>query len=304
MKIQHKIFFLFTTILVIMALLILTVSPISVYADKVQIQSNQIVNNDAINIYLSKTDIDKTAGSKGELKTATYLSEFLESQNCEYFNGSESYLQEFNIGYAQTSNNVIGVKKSKIDTKNSIVIASHYDNTYEKNKSIGALESATGVVLLMGLIQTLKNYEFDFNIIYCFFGASNLDLQGSKAFINSLDRESKHNLLLNINLDSIGCGEHTYYYAGDSANSFVKAFDFNAFSINQIPTYSKTKFILTSQNLAYSNAGLSGDNIPFLNEKIKSISFFSGNLDGLNAGFKESGNNANKITAINTTIGV
>ena len=269
-----------------------TFSNFYVYADSMSESNDIIVKPDALSIYLSKTDIDKSAGSNGESRTSVYLSDYMKSFDLSFYGEMNSYIDKFRLGIDKESQNVIGVKKASIETNDCIIIGAHYDNSYFLNGyqtySIGALDNATGVVCLMSLIKQFNETNLPFNIIYVFYGAEEIGLSGSETFINSFTIESKKDILLAINLDNIGCGEYTYYYAGDSANSFTKIFNFDRYNISSMPYYSKLNILSSFEGSAYTHIGLQSDNTAFIREGIKTISFFSGNLNSINAGYKES----------------
>ena len=251
------------------------------------------INELDLSKYISETLNDKSAGSIGEEKTAKeYLSPFMEACGLDKFSG-ENYWTQFTLGINSFSYNVVGIKKSATETNKTIVLGAHYDNNYSKTNAMGALNNATGVVCLMGIMKALKDKTFDYNIIYCFYGASNNSYSGSENFYGSLDAKIKKNLLLAINFDSIGCGEYTYFYAGDSANSFTKVFNLSNYNIDSTPRYSKTDYVLSNKRMAYHSAGLNSDNVTYFRNGVRNINFFSGNLNGMVAGFKESSSHEN-----------
>lgn len=260
----------------------------------------KLVDDNKFHLFFSSTPIDRTAGSQGEYKTALYIEKLMQDCSLSYFI-QETYEQEFNIGGGKKSRNIIGVHKSSTENAPTIVLGAHYDNNYTKHASLGALDNASGVVVNLALMQTLCTQNFNFNIIFAFFGAGNLNNAGSKHFINSLSMENKNNLLLYINFDSIGFGEYTYYYAGDSANSFTSVFSFSKYNISKMPTNAKISTVLSQNAQAYTHQGLISDNVSFIQEGIKSLTFFSGNLNGVNAGYKESAVNQNIINTKNDT---
>lgn len=255
--------------------------------------STQYVSELELSKYVSETLNDKSACSIGEERTAKeYLAPFMDNYGLDKLYG-ENYWIQFTLGINTFSYNVAGVKKSATPTDKTIIIGAHYDNAFNTTGAMGVLNNATGVVCLMSIIKALNDKTFDFNIIYCFYGASNNNYSGSENLYASLDTKTKKNLLLAINFDSIGCGENTYYYAGDSANSFTEVFNLESNNIISMPKYSKTNFIKSNKHMAYYNAGLNSDNVTYFQNDVRNINFFSGNLNGMVAGFKESNEHEN-----------
>lgn len=301
---QKKKIVLITTLLLCLILccvicLLLPINSTNINADGEAIQSKQdIIGSQDLGKYLSNSSIstqDKSATSVGEEQTAKeYLSPFMAENNLEKFNGENNYWVQFMLGINTYSHNVVGIKKGVPETDKTIILGAHYDNNYKRTNAMGALDNATGVVCLMGIIKALKNVTLNYNIIFCFYGASdNGAYSGSENLYANLDNKTKNNLLLAINFDSIGCGEYTYYYAGDSANSFATIFEPSKHNIQAMPRYSKTNYILSNKHMAYYNAGLNSDNVTYFKNGVRNINFFSGNLNGLVAGFKESSEHDN-----------
>ena len=269
------------------------------------VEKQDIVPTLALNQYLSDTPIDKTSTSAGEEKTAKeYLSTFMQTMGLEKYNNAENYWHQFTFGINKTSYNVIGVKKSAEQTNNTIVLGAHFDNTNKQTSSTGALDNGTGVVLLMSIIKTIISVEYDYNLIFCFFGASQSGYAGSESFYASLNNETKKNLLLYINFDKIGGGEYTYYYAGENSNTYTSLFNLSQNQISAMPSYSKINYVFNNKRMAYSHAGLQSDNVTFYKNGINCINFFSGNLNGLNSGYKESANHQNIGNTKNDTIDI
>lgn len=267
--------------------------PKKIFADSLS-ESSPFITHEQLEMYISSTDIDKSAGSLGEKKTSEYIESKMQECNLSYFANSDKYIHTFDINPSRLSQNVIGVKKSVVPNAKDIIIGAHYDNTHSStNASLGALSNGTGVVCLLSLMQNLKLCDLNFNVIYIFYGAGKLGHKGANAFVNSLSLTQKQNILLSINLDSIGCGENTYFYASHNAQKISEIFKFKSYEIQSLPIYRKYDLINNKYNFAFSNAGSRSDNAVYIKNDIKSLNFFSGNANGINAGFKESHNYEN-----------
>lgn len=106
-----------------------------------------------------------------------------------------------------TANNIVGRIKGK-DSKKAIVLSAHFDHVGMAGKNIfkGAIDNGSGVATLLDITKKLKEYYKDTiperDIIICFFNGEESYLQGSKAFVKTLEKD--YSELYNINLDCIG----------------------------------------------------------------------------------------------------
>ncbi len=241
-----------------------------------------------------KLRVDRTAGSDGEKAACEYIADKFQSYGYEaYF---ENYRQEFSAAYALgkkiTSSNVAGLKRSATDTGDFIVIGAHVDNTYNFEgddgnaiHSHGVYDNASGMVAMLNIARMLATVELDYNVIFVAFGAEELGNLGSQAFVASLSKEVKDNLLLMINFDSIGCGDNMYMYADEVhtvhedyfreiADTYVSQFSQEA--ILEAPTFKKATYDSYAGQIEYSHMGLSSDNGMFVGYGYNAVTFFSG----------------------------
>lgn len=106
-----------------------------------------------------------------------------------------------------TANNIVGRIKGK-DSKKAIVLSAHFDHVGMAGKNIfkGAIDNGSGVATLLDITKKLKEYYKgtipERDIIICFFNGEESYLQGSKAFVKTLEKD--YSELYNINLDCIG----------------------------------------------------------------------------------------------------
>lgn len=102
------------------------------------------------------------------------------------------------LGYAQ---NLIAEKKDDKETNRTLILSAHYDTN--KN-SIGAVDNASGVAVLLEIAKQLKNINTPFNIKYIFFSAEELSCYGSRYYVSKLTNEEKMNIIGCINIDMVG----------------------------------------------------------------------------------------------------
>ncbi|PHV69744.1 Zn-dependent exopeptidase M28 [Sporanaerobium hydrogeniformans] len=102
--------------------------------------------------------------------------------------------------------------KEGVNSKETIVVCAHMDTQYE---TMGALDNATGIAILIALMQKLKRIECAFDIEFVpfnteeYFGAN-----GEVSYLKYLDNEQKR-ISLVINIDSpchIGSNSAISYY--------------------------------------------------------------------------------------------
>jgi alkaline phosphatase isozyme conversion protein len=268
------------------------------------ISDSILVNKITYDSFLTGDRLNRSAYSVNEYKTAQYLADKMSSYGLNKIdkNGYDNYFQTFKgLGQysGKTSQNVVGYKKASIDTKKQVIIYSHYDNTYSINHSYGAFDNASGCLALLSLMQATKEYNYNFNIIYIFFGAEENDLDGSTFYVNRMTYLDKQNTLCSINFDSIGVGEYLYAYEGEYQNSYKKLLSDVKNSLNYSfytkpnDTPKNTKWSISGafKNKAYYHIGFESDNYNFSKNGIPTLFMFSGNWEAKNKlGYAESEN--------------
>lgn len=101
--------------------------------------------------------------------------------------------------YKGNSHNVILDLPGEIEDK--IAFTAHYDST---SLSEGAYDNMSGSIGLLGIAEKFakENHRHSLRFIWC--GSEERGLLGAKAYVNAHEEELK-NIVLNINLDMIGC---------------------------------------------------------------------------------------------------
>jgi len=94
-------------------------------------------------------------------------------------------------------------------SKQIIIVGAHYD-TYPVP---GATDNASGISLLLESIQRILLMENFYTIIYVFFGAEELGLDGSDYFVNNMTDSIAENVILMINADNLFEGPYVLYGA-------------------------------------------------------------------------------------------
>ncbi len=86
-----------------------------------------------------------------------------------------------------------------------VVVGAHCDAV---PGSPGANDNGGGVAVLLGLINSLKDYRWNFTVDFCFFDQEEAGLIGSAAYVLDYREKKKHFAM--INLDVEGTGEEVY----------------------------------------------------------------------------------------------
>lgn len=155
------------------------------------------------------------------------------------------------VGY-----NVIGTKGINEDKR--IVITAHID---AKKNSPGAIDNATGVIILLLLAELLKDYNSDTMLeLVAFNGEDYYAVPGQMAYIS--EKQNQFNTILcNINIDGAG------YFDGPSSISFY-----------ELPNHLERKikiFIQDSDELFEGNQWVQGDHSIFVQHKVPAIAITS-----------------------------
>lgn len=101
--------------------------------------------------------------------------------------------------YKGESHNVIADMPGEIG--DTIVFTAHYDST---SLSQGAYDNMSGSVGLLGIAEYFLSHPHRYSLRFIFCGSEERGLLGSKAYCAAHEEELK-NIVLNINLDMIGC---------------------------------------------------------------------------------------------------
>lgn len=106
-----------------------------------------------------------------------------------------------------TSQNVIGIYKSKDNPgEHFAVVGAHYDGV----DTPAANDNASGIAVILEIATALSQQEIDlpFDVRFVAFGAEEIGLWGSKAYVSNMSRNDFRNILAMINFDMVGVGEY------------------------------------------------------------------------------------------------
>ncbi|MEG1805241.1 MAG: M28 family peptidase [Clostridia bacterium] len=236
--------------------------------------------------------INRTSGTAEEKLVADYLkTQFIElglsDYNGDYFQNFSQYDDNGDgTGTMLYSQNVVGVQKSKTGGGKQIVIGAHYDNSFNltgETHSQGAYDNASGVTNVITMAKVLKDFEFDFDIVYVLFGMEERGMYGSSSFVNKLGEVGKNNTLLMINFDSTICGDYLYAYSDELPRLHEDIFfesdkTLDMKLLRRFPA-DKKAMLVNFGDTFFVNVGQMSDNYSFINADINTISFSGYNLE-------------------------
>ncbi len=159
------------------------------------------VNIDSLRIYVEELSGEKEVlinGEKHKILTrycrsygndlaADYLANRLESF------GLQSKRQDFQkVNDSSLFSNIYAIQKGKTFPDEYYVIGSHYDSiTYPRDSATGADDNASGCAAVLEAARILSKYELDYSVIYSFFDAEEIGLNGSGSFSYNLKENNK-----------------------------------------------------------------------------------------------------------------
>lgn len=137
----------------------------------------------------------------------------------------EDYTQPFTFGKDSIeATNILGFIQGYSD-KNFIVVSAHYDHLGIKNGTEifnGADDNASGVTALLALAEYFRENQPENNILFAFFDAEEMGLQGARYFTQSVVMDTSK-IKLNVNLDMVSRGDKNEIYAvGTYFTPFLK----------------------------------------------------------------------------------
>ena len=153
----------------------------------------------------------RATGTRDAARVARYIETHFRQYGLEPF-CEGSFYQPFPADSASgtVGRNVIGFVPSAVPSDKYVIITAHYDHlgVLDGNVYNGADDNASGVTVLLNLadmLGTMKKTRTgpDKNIIFAALDAKELNMAGSKHFINHLSL-GKDSIICTINIDQIG----------------------------------------------------------------------------------------------------
>jgi len=138
---------------------------------------------------------DRSAGTTGESEGFRYVENALRETGLEVRMESFTFFEE--ADKIVSANLVATTRDGRPDRE--VILSAHVDSA----GTPGAQDNASGVAVLLELARTLPKLDLPFRLRFVFFGAEELGLLGSRAYVRQ-HREDLRNCLFMFNMDSIG----------------------------------------------------------------------------------------------------
>jgi len=137
----------------------------------------------------------------------------------------QDYTQSFTFGKDTIpAVNILGFIEG-FSGKDFIVISAHYDHVGMRDSTEifnGADDNASGVVALLSIAEYFRENQPENNLLFAFFDAEEMGLQGAKHFMQSVVVDTSK-IKMNVNLDMVGRGDKNELYAvGTYFTPFLK----------------------------------------------------------------------------------
>lgn len=158
----------------------------------------------------------RATGTRSAQMVAWYITERFRQYGLEPLFGNSFYNPFIADSLCGTrGRNVVGIIRSAVPSDEYVIITAHYDHLGILNGNIynGADNNASGVTVLLNLADmfgTMKKTRTgpDKNIIFAALDAKELNMAGSKAFVETLLKQEsgipKKQIICAINIDQIG----------------------------------------------------------------------------------------------------
>lgn len=217
------------------------------------------------------------AGS--ETNAANYLKEAFQGQADTILGaGSDKFtceLKQFNVNNTLRYNVVATLSADNADKQ--IIIGAHYDC----DGGEGANDNASGITALYLTMETLlqERSKLPVNVVFVAFGAEELGMLGSKAYLSQIREQEKENTLAMFNFDVIANGDNLYVFC---ENKHTKLADFVLSCSNECSVKISEKpramgvFPIDLNGYGYYEVIQNTDFTPFRLEGIPTVAYFSG----------------------------
>ncbi|RJY07900.1 Zn-dependent exopeptidase M28 [Parashewanella spongiae] len=152
----------------------------------------------------------RPAGSKAEKQSKEWLINQYKQLGLTAL--VQPFTHKFRNKKIQSANVEIEIKGRSNKT---IIVGAHYDSIQDGSGSLGFTDNASGAIALLGLANALKEKTLPFTVRLISFGAEEVGLLGSKAYVK--DNQSRlNNVIGMINLDTIIGGDKLYIHSAST----------------------------------------------------------------------------------------
>ncbi|MCL2751605.1 MAG: M28 family metallopeptidase [Firmicutes bacterium] len=234
---------------------------------------------------------DRTAGKDGEAAAAEEIERiFREGHSAADVRMQKTELSAYANAYTRNATARLGPESAR-----KVVIGAHYDNYFSENLAKtnsgtgaeGAYNNLTGLSILLSLYEYFYDHymdagdvwQLDFAVEFAAFGAQAIDFAGARYYLGKTDPSD---VLMYINLDCVGGGDHLYLYCDEARRpheDYICGLAQTAGINVKLPPKNKKTMSVSSGITPYTHYGLRSDNVVFMNAGIPSAYLFSRNWD-------------------------
>lgn len=166
----------------------------------------------------------------------------------------EAAIEVDSINEDSSSLNIIGLYKSSDNPYGKcIIIGAHYDGV----DTPAANDNASGVSVIIEIAKELvrQKVKLPYDIKFIAFGAEEIGLIGSSAYVNEMSATERNSVLAMLNLDMVGAGDSFILFTTDE-NSSTELLDETKESLRQMGYEAETLITDRSDHTPFSYAGI------------------------------------------------
>ena len=165
----------------------------------------------------------------GLLRQAATESEVVAAEKIAGWFGDAGYvpaMQPFTFvrrGVTYNSHNVVAFRpadlRRKAQPRPLVIVGAHYDAS---TAGQGADDNASGVGVMLEVAERLAHFKIDYDVVFVAFGAEEVGLRGSAAFVGRMTAAGVGRSIAMINFDSLIFGDKLYIHAGSNLKTWAR----------------------------------------------------------------------------------
>ncbi|WP_371194820.1 M28 family metallopeptidase [Glaciecola sp. SC05] len=156
----------------------------------------------------------RKAGTESEVQAANFIQSTLESFGYSVERQAFAYVNR-DTKVNESSQNIIAHKAGKTDKY--IILGAHYDSTSEELGSLGAIDNAASIAVLLSVAKIVSELDTqEYGVKFIAFGAEEVGLVGAFEYVDNMSDVQKQNARGMINLDGIVGSDNLYIHSAHS----------------------------------------------------------------------------------------
>ena len=157
----------------------------------------------------------RVAGTAAEGRAAAYIASIFDGAG--YTPQVRPFRAIDDYGHRTRSVNVVAVKTGR--SAREIVVGAHYDSVKDGR---GADDNASGVAVMLEVAELLKDETTPYTIRFVAFGAEEVGMLGSNAYVSQMSKADRANTVAMVNLDSVMAGDIAYIYSDEGGRAALR----------------------------------------------------------------------------------